>query len=163
MSTARQKACELAATSDQSQSSNSISSGSIAGEISRSGRSSRSSTSRHCAILRNAALVLLLLPFQANLQADGASMALSATIGGPGNLVTQSNLAEATALTDPLEPLLMMILGAIAIGFQLRRKYKASQRIWQRIAPSYTDDASQLPLLEPQLPLSASVTWQQTR
>lgn len=163
MSMGWQKACELVATSDESQSSSSILSGSIAGEISRSGRSSRSSTRRYCAILRNATLVLLLLPFQANLQADGASMALSATIASAGKLVTQSNLTEAPDLTDPLEPLLMMILGAIAIGFQLRRKYKASQRIWQRIAPSSTDDTSQLPLLEPQLPLSASMTWQQTR
>jgi hypothetical protein len=62
-----------------------------------------------------------------------------------------------------LEQILMGFLAAAAVGFQLRRKYKASERAWHRILTSRESVSTELRPLPPRRSLTSSaIRWQQT-
>jgi hypothetical protein len=62
-----------------------------------------------------------------------------------------------------LEELLMSILAGAAVLFQLRRKYKASERAWQRIVTSIEQPtATALEPMPHRSLTTAAIRWQQT-
>lgn len=63
---------------------------------------------------------------------------------------------------DEIDPLLMCLLALAAIAFQFRRRYRASQRAWQRISTPTDPVGLQPGAATPRSPPRATMRWQQT-
>lgn len=113
--------------------------------------------------MRKALFVLILLAVQASSQGD-EPIPLSGVESNQQNEIgeSQPNLASTPGTSQSLERLLMGLLAVAAIGFQLRRKYKASQRVWQRIDSTESEPPRLEPLQE-RFQISSAVRWQQTQ